>query len=240
MASHSRRGFTLIEILVVIAIISMLSTIVYAQIASARTKSVDTAKKAQLTIVRTAIASMVLDTGHAPHNYDCSGATCVVLSARTTLAIEDVASPGNPSTESGRAYLASMQELVNGRYLSGIPHSPGGAGYTYYDYGPGSAAGAMIGTTLDTIIPTAEGQVGTCRPFAGTGGVGFLHLKEIFRKISETTRAFAFTLPGPGAGETCWYLDPVGGYIYEAACPAATTQFCSANTSQDYCLCSVY
>lgn len=239
-----RRGFTLIEILVVIALISILSTVVYAQLASARTKGVDLAKKAQLTSVRTAIASMALDTGHVPHNYDCSGITCAKLAMRTTLAIEDVASPDNPTTESGKAYRASMQELVDGKYLPGIPHSPGGAGYAYYDYGPGSTAGGLIGTALDGSLPTTEGQAGTCRPFATASEVGF-GVKELFRTFSLTTKAFAIGIipPGPdgiGVLLNCWYEDPVGGFIYEAPCPAETTELCDTSLSQDYCLCNAY
>lgn len=244
MTTSSTRAFTIIEILVTIAIISVMSTIVYAQIASARTKGIDSAKKEQLNTVRTAIQSYVLDTGHPPRNYDCEGATCVPNPLRTTLAIEDTANPDNPTTESGKAYRASMQELVDGKYLAGIPRSPGGAGYSYYDYGPGSTAGGMIGTALDSALPSADGLVGSCRPFATSDFLGIHYLKQLFETFSVATKAYAIhTGGGPdGIGDylACSYYDPVDELWYESYCPSGATQLCDTSVSQDYCLCNVY
>jgi prepilin-type N-terminal cleavage/methylation domain-containing protein len=244
-SSSSSRGFTLIEIMVVVAVIGILSTVVSSQVALARVKGADSAKKAQLTSVRTALQTFNIDKGRMPHNYECGSGSCVVDDGRSTLAIEDTAHPNDPVTESGKAYRASMQELVNGKYLPGTPHSPGGAGYTYYNYGPGSAAGAIIGTTMDADAPTTTGRPGTCRPFSGS--VGFNEAPAWLRTL-VATQAFAAAVfdlgddPGGGVlggGENCIYVGE-DGLSYEAPCPETTTNFCSTSSSADYCLCSPY
>ncbi|MDB5195236.1 MAG: hypothetical protein JWO84_420 [Parcubacteria group bacterium] len=230
---QSTRGFTLIELLVVIAIISILSSIVYSSVALAKTSAVDSRKKADLTSIRTALQTYNIDQGHMPHNYDCSGATCVVNDGRTTLAIEDRANPDNPN-ESGRAYDASMQELVDAKNLSGIPRSPGGAGYTYYDYGPASGIGAIVGTTLDTGPASAEGIAGSCRPFHSPPLV-FLDALTWFTHASH---AFALTRPPVFEPPVllCEYIQD--GVWTEGPCPPATTNLCSTTSSKDYCICT--
>ncbi|KND49671.1 MAG: hypothetical protein AB203_01130 [Parcubacteria bacterium C7867-008] len=240
---QTKRGFTLIELLVVIAIVSLVSSLTYANIASARTKGLDSRKKADLSSVRTAIQSYTLDKGRPPHNYDCSGG-CVVNDSRTTLAIEDA--PGTAPTESGKAYNASMQELVAGKYLPAVPRSPGGAGYAYYNYGAGTAAGAIIGTSLDAEKSSATGSTGTCRPFPGGsggdsgggeiggGGGGLLDVFDLGGGAGPG---------GVGVWLNCTYVD-AGGLTYEAPCPPGfdgdTPTLCSASDSKDFCFCSPY
>lgn len=228
------RAFTLIELLVVIAIISILASIVYSSVAVAKTKAVDTRKKADLISVRTALQTFNIDQGRMPHNYDCSVGTCVVNDSRATLAIEDVR--GAPVTESGKAYAASMQELVDAKVLSGIPHSPGGAGYTYYDYGPGSTGGAVMGTTLDGTQPSTTGEPGSCRPFAAPP-MSFLDSLNNFMHIN---RAFAISLIGPPLPPVllCEYIRD--GLWVEAPCPPETTNLCSTSSNTDYCICNQY
>lgn len=228
----STRGFTLIELLVVIAILGLLASIIFAQLAVARTKAVDTRKKADLSSIRTAIRSFHLDKGRMPHNYNCSGGTCVVDDDRPTIAIEDRTSPENPTTESGKAFKASMQELVTGNYLPQVPRSPAGAGYAYYDYGPGSAAGAIIGTSLDAETPSATGVPGSCRPFS---------------PLSVAPARNQLAAVGGGGWQTC--LVEEDGVLVERPCPPGAggggagplpVNLCSTVSSKDYCLCSSY
>lgn len=206
MAKITYRGFTLIELLVVVAIISLLSSIVYANLAVARSKSIDVKKKADIAAVHTALVSFNLDSQRMPHNYDCSGGTCVVNDNRATFAIEDTQHPDDPQTESGKAYNASMQELVNGKYLSGIPHSAGGPGYVYYNYGSGSEAGAMIGTNMPSDPATVGGQPGTCRPFASQVGGG--------NGAAAAGLALNAGIVGDGGGH-CTVYDPDTGTTQE-------------------------
>jgi type II secretion system protein G len=62
----SKRGFTLIELLVVISIISFLSSIVLANLTSARAKARDAKRLQDLTQIRTALAMYYLDNGNYP------------------------------------------------------------------------------------------------------------------------------------------------------------------------------
>lgn len=227
------RGFTLIELLVIIAILGLLATVLFSQLAIARTKGEDARKKADMSSVRTALNSFHLDRGRMPNNYSCTGASCVVDNTRSTLAIEDTAHPENPVTESGKAYKASMQELVDGKYLPQVPRSPNAVGYTYYDYGPNSPAGAVFGTSLTAEAPSTEGAAGSCRPFDAPSslddGGGLVPIFGIDDRW-----------------DTCLY--EVDGVLTEGPCPdddvdagsAPIVNLCSATVSRDYCLCNRY
>ncbi len=64
------KGFTLIELLVVIAIIGILASVVLASLGSARTKSRDTSKAAQIKEVKKAMEAYYLDNGAYPLSAD--------------------------------------------------------------------------------------------------------------------------------------------------------------------------
>ncbi len=66
-------GFTLIELLVVIAIIGILASVVIASLNSARAKSRDTARIAQLEQIEQAINMYYLDNGYYPQIQDGAG-----------------------------------------------------------------------------------------------------------------------------------------------------------------------
>jgi prepilin-type N-terminal cleavage/methylation domain-containing protein len=221
------RGFTLVEMLVVIAIISFLTSILYANFAVARSKSADNRKKVDLALMQNAVAAYNLDHQGPPNMYDCSGATCVVNNNRATAEVEDSANPDNPQTESGKAYRATMQELVAGRYMPSIPSSPGGAGYFYYAYGSGSAAGAVVGTTMSNDPPSTSGQPGTCRPFASGGTSG-----------GDIDPGFSPSWYSP---ITCTTVDGFTSCVSNQDLPVDTsTTACSQSSNSDYCLCTLY
>ncbi len=230
--SVNQRGFTLIELLVVIAIISILSSIIYASLASAKTNAIDARKQADLSAMRTAMVAYNADVGRMPDNFDCSSGTCVVSPSRGTLEIQDAVNPANPTTESGLAYNASMQELVSLKYLSSIPFSPATAAYTYYDYGPGNIAGALVGTTLDGGTPSATGKPGSCRPFTLQGtfsnqdpqfnpGLTFLNELTLPSKLLASAELALGGLNAQTSGGT-------------------SNNLCSSAVSDDYCLCNPY
>lgn len=240
MQTHPR-GFTLIELLLVISIIALLTSIIMSQFHIARAKTIDTAKKADLVSLRTALRSFHLDKGRMPHNYSCAS-SCVINDERTTLAIEDTNSPENPVTESGKAYKASMQELVAGGYLPKVPRSPGGSGYAYYDYGPGTAAGALIGTNLVTQAPTSQGAPESCRPFT----VSYSDTGDELSGIAAPFGAI-FGIDDRFDWQICLYERD--GRLVEGPCPGddgytgetpVTPNICSTTVSSDYCLCSRY
>lgn len=239
------RGFTLVELLVVISIISLLASIINSNLSVARAKGVDAKKRVDLSEARTALSSFHADNETMPHNYDCTGTTCVINDSRSTLAIEDTANPTSPQTESGKAYQASMLELVNGKYLSGIPHSAGGAGYVYYNYGPNSEAGAVVGTTLDTVNPTTTGEPGSCRPFGtptGQQGNGILGLDPKDPNngsciIVENGLSVEYSLNDPHCAGVPGYT---GGGNGTGSGPTQGPNLCSPTSSKDYCLCVKY
>lgn len=69
----SSRGFTLIELLVVISIISLLSSIVFASLASARVKAQNSARMQSVHQMNNAINLYITDKGHAPLLSDLCG-----------------------------------------------------------------------------------------------------------------------------------------------------------------------
>lgn len=135
-----RKCFTLIELMVVIAIIGIMAAMVIPSAASMMAKARDTQKKADFSGIATALYAFLNDNFGMPNNYNpCCGAC------------------------QGQTYYdQSMQELVNGRYLKEIPAATQG-GYCYYNYGGGNNVGAIMVTYLETYV--GLGLKGSCRPW---------------------------------------------------------------------------
>ncbi len=150
------KGFTLIELLVVISIISFLASVVAVSTNTARAKAEDTAKVAQTKSVQTAFALYHSDHGTMPPNFDCSSSSgCVPVASRSSGIARETT---DPESEESLAYNASMQVLVDGGYLGGIPESIDGT-YGYYNYGSGSPMGAIFTADLKVLLlpsPTPE------------------------------------------------------------------------------------
>lgn len=146
-------GFTLIEVLVVISVISLLGSIVIASTNIAKAKGRDARKQADTHSVEVALNGYYNDKGTVPSMYDCTS-TCTPASSRTTFELEDLTNPTSPTTEAGLAYNRSMQDLVDAGYIKSIPHAPAGSvtGYGYFDAGSTASggAGAMFYARLET------------------------------------------------------------------------------------------
>jgi prepilin-type N-terminal cleavage/methylation domain-containing protein len=162
---NHQAGFTLIELMVVISVISLLSSILTVSLTASRARAYDTKKIVEADSVRTAIHLYYGDNKAMPLMYDCTG-PCVVKSDRATPEIEDTLNPGNPD-EPGRAYNATMHDLVAGKYLADVPHSRNDP-YTYYDYGSSSEYGAVFSTYLSNPNTT---PVSTSCPVYGTNNL---------------------------------------------------------------------
>ena len=137
-------GFTLIELLVVISIVSLLSSVVYANASAGRVKAQDAKKIVEARQVETAVHLFVADNGRAPLNYN----------------VNNIAIEGTPE------YEASMQELVDGGYLAQIPKTGDvETPYVYYNFGEGSAGGVLFATELKSVNAGSAGPSGSCLPF---------------------------------------------------------------------------
>jgi general secretion pathway protein G len=64
--THKRKGFTLIEMLIVVIIIGILASALIPRLSSARGKANDTARKADLQQIATALISYQLDKSAFP------------------------------------------------------------------------------------------------------------------------------------------------------------------------------
>lgn len=147
----------MVELLVVISIISLLSSIVFTTVNNARAKARDARKIADFRAISTALQLFFDATGRMPaNNWSCAG---VVAPGAGSCGASD-------SGASQPAYDMSMQELVNARLLSHIPRSPGGDGYGWYNYGGGNSIGGIMQTSLETVPDTTTGIPPSCRPFS--------------------------------------------------------------------------
>ena len=137
-----KRCFTLIELIVVIAIVGILGSIIVPNVSRTLAKARDAEKKADFASVSIALYSFFDDNGRMPKNYN----------------------PGWGACQGSSHYDSSMQELVSGLYLKEIPYARVG-GYCYYDYGRNNLVGAIMVTFLETLSPTTTPLKGSCRPF---------------------------------------------------------------------------
>jgi len=173
------KGFTVIELLVVISIISLLASVILPTLGTARIKAEDAKRINDTQEISKAIYAYFLAKGHMPANRnhwsgvstgECDGTNC--NRAQCDQPLPDVPGGGagtgyiDASMVAPTQYNEVMQELVDAGYLSSIPHSTlGEPGYCYTDTGPGNQTGAMIVTELLQSTPTTTGRSPSCRPY---------------------------------------------------------------------------
>lgn len=114
-----RKGFTLIELLVVIAIIGLLATLAVVALNSARTKSRDAKRVADIKQIQTALELSFVETNEYP-----TAATSTVLGGVTTKVLCDNAV--NAVWQADATGCATV-------FMSLVPSNPtpGGADYAY-------------------------------------------------------------------------------------------------------------
>lgn len=138
---NKRKAFTLIEILIVIAIIGILASAITISLNFAKKRAINAQKTTQMKQLYLALATFNADSGRMPLNYN----------------------PGSGACEGDGAFEKSMQELVDEGLISSIPKSPGSP-YCYYDYDVGGGKRvALLATTLNNIWGVA-GPTDSCRP----------------------------------------------------------------------------
>lgn len=137
-----KKGFTLVELLIVFSIIGILSSIILGNVHIARTKSIDAKIEADMYNVRLALLLYNDSTAQMPVNKTPGAGYC-------------------------NDHSDFLSELVTSGYLPKSIQAPfSGIYYCYYDYGSGNSIGAVVATSLQAAAPTAVGYPGTCRPWA--------------------------------------------------------------------------
>jgi prepilin-type N-terminal cleavage/methylation domain-containing protein len=129
----NEKGFTLIELLVVISIIGVLSTVALTSLNSARLKTRDVERKAELNAI-----SKALEVYYSVNNQYPSEGTCD--SSKGTCA----ACPctGSDWAYSG-VYIANV--LRSGGYFTNVPVDPLNNSTYYYTYEPDCNQGGCVG-----------------------------------------------------------------------------------------------
>lgn len=134
-------GFTLVELMIVISIIGILSSIILGSVNVARGRGLDARIQADLANVQLALLVYNDTTGVVPSNQ----------------------MPGSGYCNDRPNFLF---ELVNGGYIGKSIQTPqNGVYYCYYDYGSNNSIGALIVSSLVAAAPTATGYPNTCRPW---------------------------------------------------------------------------
>ncbi len=188
-----RKGFTLIELMVVISIISLLSSAILVALGSAKIRANDAIRIQDMNTIRTALTLFYSSKGRYPYNYstrqpDPNGYSPGIFSSTPNPlthgngACDSIApgaagaDPNNPGTLGAvnnlviDAYNASMQELVDAGYLATIPHSPSGGGYCYYSYTMADSVRplmAVVMTVFQAGTLSTTGMSGSCRYNSG-------------------------------------------------------------------------
>ena len=145
MKAQTTRGFTLIELLVVIAIIGLLASIVLASLNSARKKSRDARRLADLKQLQNALELYANDNSG---NYPSSGTTVPAA---------------------GETAGTALAALVTGQFIAAIPGDPlaGSNVYKYRTVPVGNTAnnatGYCMGTDIEGTAPTPSS---TCQLLA--------------------------------------------------------------------------
>lgn len=140
MNMNTKKGFTLIELMVVIAIIGILATIITASLGSARAKGRDAKRIADLKSVQTALANYYLDNDMYPTNiYGTSGATAAPAKGLAPTYMPVV--PTDPGFG------------VSGSSCQGASYSTGGC-YGYQAYAYVTTGATTIVCNATTNLPT--------------------------------------------------------------------------------------
>jgi len=128
-----KKGFTLVELMVVISIIALFSSIGMFSYADARQKANDAKKQVETDQVEKAIILYKDSKGYVPPNYTGTN-------------------PLSVATEGSDAYNQSMQELVTAGYLPSVPKSADGS-YVYYSESATQPQTAAFGARLRSSAP---------------------------------------------------------------------------------------
>lgn len=125
-----KRGFTLVELLVVIVVLAVLAAIVLPKFMNSGNRSKESALRSDLKLVRNAVSLFQADTGSYPN----------------TLADLSEATVANVKVAGGTAVKTSDW---HGPYLESVPTDPISGNALGYDSTTGKVTSSATGTSLD-------------------------------------------------------------------------------------------
>lgn len=118
----NKKGFTVIELLVVVAVVALLSSVIFTSVSSAREKAEDVKMKKETNSVKQAIEAYRIDYNTVP-----LGNNANLSESQTYL-------------EGSLEYQGALQELVDEGYLSAVPQSHDESSYAYIVSADGTEA----------------------------------------------------------------------------------------------------
>lgn len=121
---HSQRAFTLIELLVVVAIIGLLSSIVFASLNSARAKARDARRMSDLRQLERALTLYYDKHGYYPGEQHCTDSS------------KGIAGCGGTPTGNDWAANSDLRPLVTEGFISALPKDPLNNSTYFYWYEP--------------------------------------------------------------------------------------------------------
>ncbi len=158
----SRRGFTLIELMIVIIVIAILALIVIPKLASASVKAKESTMKANLGMIRNALEQFQGDTGYYPNTLEdmvkSTGAQgydgTAAVSVATTYKGPYMRQQGGVGTNAGipkNPFITSAVSEVAGTAAPTAATVPSTAAHWVYDKTTGKVWVNTFGTTTDGI-----------------------------------------------------------------------------------------
>ncbi len=144
------KGFSLLELLVVITIIGILATVVLSNSSDSRREATDTANNAQLVAIRTAILRLVADTGKGPNGCilgDTSNPEVALNNAQAGLTARPT-----PGTVDTCTWSTAEVAKWNGPYFTNVFDPWGNTFYFDPDYFPWQSCASIADEPVTNAI----------------------------------------------------------------------------------------